>query len=51
MFSDDCQGKDEQYRVLFCEKMPSYDGHSEIIDTSFPNENQRFSHQLEIQLF
>ena len=27
------------------------EGHSEIIDTPFPNENERFIHQLEIQLF
>ena len=27
------------------------EGHSEIINTPFPNENERFIRQLEIQLF
>ena len=28
-----------------------YVGHSEIIDTPFPNINERFIHQIEMQLF
>ena len=28
-----------------------YKGHSQIIDTPFPKENERFIHQLETQLF
>ena len=39
--------------INFADSSKRYEGHSEITDTLplFPNENERFIHQLETQLF